>query len=1341
MWDTGDNTTTTIVSPTSTTTYVVTVTDSDGCEGTDEVEIVVNINTSADAGDDENICSGESITLTASGGVDYDWDTGDNDPSITVSPNVTTTYTVTVTDSNDCTDTDEVTVGIDDLPTIAASWDPNTICPGQTLFLMESGNDADEWDWEGPDGFDSTDQNPTLIATVDSDGEYSVTVTDNNGCTNSVSFQVAEGNCDCEITAGNLTGITCNDNGTPSDASDDFIEFTLDPSSVFGGSGYLVSASAGTITPASANYGNATTFQLQSGSAGSGNITIVIEDVDDSGCELDVTIMDPGTCSGTCNISSANLANVNCSDGGTSSNPIDDSITFTLDPQATNGASDYTVTVSGGVTIVPASGAFGAPTAFELGAGSAGAGNVMLTITDMNDPTCTIDVTLTDPGNCSNVCTISAAMLSSISCNDGGTGSDTSDDFITFTLDPQVMNGSASYNLSTATGTLSPTTAMYGSSSSFQLQPGSAGGGNVIVTLVDANNPACTIDIPITDPGNCSGSCNITAPVLEALSCNDGGTASDATDDFISFTLNPTVVNGGATYSVTVDGGTTIIPSMGTYGVATSFQLPAGAGNMSLTLTDTADPACTINVMVQDPGTCSGSCNLSSITATNVFCDDNGTLMNDSDDVITFEINPIGNNLGATYLLTSSAGVVTPGNGTYGSPSNFFLQAGTAGAGDVTVTITDVQDPNCTIDVIIPDPGTCSDCSTPPTVSLTLPQTGICQGDIPIQLGGNQPPGGIFSGTGVTGDIFDPAGLPPGNYPITYTVIENGCTAQAEDVITLFAQPVVTLDPATLIVCTPAITLNGGMPLGGSYSGPGVMGNIFDSDAVGIGIHRITYSFTDFASGCTGFAMQSIEVIEELQCDDGDCSNGIEEWDTATCSCITTPSVLGCTNSTATNFDPNATCDDGTCDFPCPDPGTCDNGECADGEEIWDGNICDCVAINVPNPATCMEDGDCTNGFDIWDPAICTCVNTPQISGCTDPTANNYDPNANCDDGSCDTTCPDPGTCDDGDCTNGEEIWNTTICDCEIINVPNPNACVDDGDCSNGEEVFNTMTCLCESINPPDPSTCVDDGDCTNGAEEWEPTSCTCVSVPEALGCTMPGALNFDPNATCDDGSCMYDCPALELNIGDPCNDQNPDTINDAIDANCECNGTINCDIQSVIEMPCDDMIACTINDVALVLSDGTECEPCLGEPVDCSQTNQVIIRPCDDQNEFTTDDQETVLACDTTEICVPCQGSSLPEVSVYLPNAIMVGDSQNGFFGPLTAEGRTILVEAFTIYDRWGEAVHKVDNISSDDPAVFWDGTFNGGMVEQGVYVYTLSFRQGNRNVLESGTLTVIRQ
>ena len=78
---TGDEIT---VSPTSATTYTVTLTDN-GCEATDEVEVDV-ITVQASAGPNQFLCEGESVTLTASGGSFYEWSTGQTQQSISVSP-------------------------------------------------------------------------------------------------------------------------------------------------------------------------------------------------------------------------------------------------------------------------------------------------------------------------------------------------------------------------------------------------------------------------------------------------------------------------------------------------------------------------------------------------------------------------------------------------------------------------------------------------------------------------------------------------------------------------------------------------------------------------------------------------------------------------------------------------------------------------------------------------------------------------------------------------------------------------------------------------------------------------------------------------------------------------------------------------------------------------------------------------------------------------------------------------------------------------------------------------------------------------------------------------------
>ena len=60
-----------------------------------------------------------------------------------------------------------------------------------------------------------------------------------------------------------------------------------------------------------------------------------------------------------------------------------------------------------------------------------------------------------------------------------------------------------------------------------------------------------------------------------------------------------------------------------------------------------------------------------------------------------------------------------------------------------------------------------------------------------------------------------------------------------------------------------------------------------------------------------------------------------------------------------------------------------------------------------------------------------------------------------------------------------------------------------------------------------------------------------------------------------------FDCPTLEANIGDACDDNNPLTASDSINANCECVGIpYDCtDLLANIGDPCDDGNEMTIND------------------------------------------------------------------------------------------------------------------------------------------------------------------
>lgn len=118
-WSTGDTGTSIEVSPMVSTTYTVTLTESEKCFVTKEIYVEV-IDFIADAGEDQEICASyqeesiiskyyDEVILTASEGDAYLWSTGDTTRSISVYPDETTTYEVLVT-YNGCQDSDTVTV-------------------------------------------------------------------------------------------------------------------------------------------------------------------------------------------------------------------------------------------------------------------------------------------------------------------------------------------------------------------------------------------------------------------------------------------------------------------------------------------------------------------------------------------------------------------------------------------------------------------------------------------------------------------------------------------------------------------------------------------------------------------------------------------------------------------------------------------------------------------------------------------------------------------------------------------------------------------------------------------------------------------------------------------------------------------------------------------------------------------------------------------------------------------------------------------------------------------------------------------------------------------------------
>ncbi len=184
LWNTGATTATINVSPSTTTTYSVVVTDVNGCTDDDSMTLTVHPLPVAviSPNGPTTFCQGNSVTLTASGGISFLWNTSAITPSITVS--TSNTYSVVVTDANGCTDDSGQPVTVHPLPTaVITPGGPTIFCSGDNVLLTASGGVSYAW---------STSATTAAITAL-TNGNYTVVATDANTCTDDASTFVTVG--------------------------------------------------------------------------------------------------------------------------------------------------------------------------------------------------------------------------------------------------------------------------------------------------------------------------------------------------------------------------------------------------------------------------------------------------------------------------------------------------------------------------------------------------------------------------------------------------------------------------------------------------------------------------------------------------------------------------------------------------------------------------------------------------------------------------------------------------------------------------------------------------------------------------------------------------------------------------------------------------------------------------------------------------------------------------------------------------------------------------------------------------------------------------------------------
>ena len=148
-----------------------------------EIYALPNIN----AGSDKEHCPGQSVGITAYGGISYQWSPSlglntTSGASVTASAATQTNYTVIGTDANGCVNSDQIVVSVLPNPTVTITGD-NLICEGESVDLTATG--ANGYTWQ-PD----LNVGSLFNASPNSTTTYTVWGIDIHGCSSSASFTV-----------------------------------------------------------------------------------------------------------------------------------------------------------------------------------------------------------------------------------------------------------------------------------------------------------------------------------------------------------------------------------------------------------------------------------------------------------------------------------------------------------------------------------------------------------------------------------------------------------------------------------------------------------------------------------------------------------------------------------------------------------------------------------------------------------------------------------------------------------------------------------------------------------------------------------------------------------------------------------------------------------------------------------------------------------------------------------------------------------------------------------------------------------------------------------------------
>jgi hypothetical protein len=839
------------------TLLIINCTPTGGCNITTSTS-VTNVN-----------CFGQStgaVNLTVTGAtppVTYLWSNGATTEDITNVP--AGTYSVTITDAASCTATTSAAVTQPASALSATAVGTNVLCFGASTgsinLTVSGGTTPYTYLWSNGA---TTEDISGLVA-----GTYSVTVTDNKGCTvtasatitqpasaltataagtNVLCFGQSTGSVNLTVTGGTFPYTYLWSNGATTEDINGLISGTYSVT-VTDANGCTKTASATITQPASALTASATATNATCGASnGSVNLTVgggtspytylwsngaTTEDI--SGLPAgtySVMVTDANGCTATASATVNNTGGPVVTVTGTTNVLCFGQNTGSINITVSGGTSPYTYLWSNGATTEDISGLI--------------AGTYSVTVTDAGSCTAMASATITQPGvlTASATATNTTCGASNGSVNLTVTGGispytylwsngATTEDIngliaATYNVTVTDANGCTKTASATVNNTSIPTITVTGIVHvlCFGQNTGSINitmnGGTAPYTYLWSNGAttedisgliAGTYSVTVTDATACTATASIT--VTQA--------ASGLTTSIIA--INATCGNANGSIDLTVNGGTAPYTYLWSNGATTEDISGLTAGTYSVTVTDangctaTASAAInsvggptvvitsTINVLCFGQNTGSINITVSGGTSPYIYFWSNGATTEDISGLVA-----------GTYSV-----IVTDGNGCSASTSATITQPASAVAASATATNT-----------------TCG--ASNGSINLTV-------------TGGTTPYTYLWSNGATTEDI---SGLTPGIYSVTVTDA-NGCTATASATVNSISIPAVTVTGITHVLCfgqstgSINITVNGGSaPYTYLWSNGAITEDIS-------GLVAGTYSVTvTDANGCTATASATV---------------------------------------------------------------------------------------------------------------------------------------------------------------------------------------------------------------------------------------------------------------------------------------------------------------------------------------------------------------------------------------------------------------------------------------------------------------------------------------------------